>query len=185
MVDQLLRTNVGWPNIKLLFFPNCTRLWNSLPYSVQNSENVSTFKNRLKQYFEQERNVRSPLKLEHFHDGFFGSLLTQIKLKLSPLRAQLFRYNLIDNPFCPSCGSAPETPMHFFLECQNYRGIREKFLFYLFKIDDTRNFKDNNAILDLIINGCHHSSIVKRSLLNKAIFRHVKIFIAMTERFKI
>ena len=53
------------------FFPNSTRLWNSLPYSVQNSENVSTFKNRLKQYFEQERNVRSPLKLEHFHDGFF------------------------------------------------------------------------------------------------------------------
>ena len=128
--------------------------------------------------------MRSPLKLEPFHDGFFGSFLTQIKLKLSPLRAQLFRYNLIDNPFCPPCGSAPETPMHFFLECQNYRRISPKFLSYSFKIDDTLNFKDNNVILDLIINGSHHSSIVKRSSLNKAIFRHVKIFIAMTERFQ-
>ena len=71
--------------------------------------------------------------------------------------------------------------MHFFLDCHNYRGIREKFSFYLFKIDDTLNFEDNNVILDLIINGSHHSSIVKRCLLNKAIFRHVKIFIAMTE----
>ena len=161
IVDQLLRIyKCRLAKYQTSFFPNSTRLWNSLPYSVQNSENVSTFKNRPKQHFEQERNMRSPLKLEHVPDGFFGSLLTQIKLKLSSLRAQLFRYNLIDNPFCPSCGSAPENPMHFFLECQNYRGIREKFLFYLFQIDDILNFEDN-VILDLITNGSHHSSIVK------------------------
>ena len=129
--------------------------------------------------------MRSPLKLEYFHDGFFGSLLIQIKLKLSPLRDQLFRYNLTDNPFCPSCGFATETPMHFFLECQGYREIRENLLSNLFKIDETFIFKNNNAILDLIIYGSHDSNTAKRSLLNKAIFRHVKIFIAKTERFKI
>ena len=47
----------------------------------------------------------------HFHDDFFGKLLTQIKLKLSPLNAQLFEYNLTENPFCAACGDSIETPL--------------------------------------------------------------------------
>ena len=56
--------------------------------------------------------------------GAFRPLRTPLTmplgLKLSPLSAQLFRYNLNDNPFCPSCGVAPETPTHFFLKCIKY-----------------------------------------------------------------
>ena len=45
------------------------------------------------------------------------TVLTQIKLNLSPSKSQLFKYNLTDNPFCPSCGDSVETPVHYFIEC--------------------------------------------------------------------
>ena len=55
--------------------------------------------------------------------------------------------------------------MHFFYwNAKIIEELGKNSFFYLFKIDDTLNFKDNNVILDLIINGSH-SSIVKRSLI--------------------
>ena len=42
---------------------------------------------------------RSTSLIKHFHDGFFGPFLTQVKLNLNPLRAHLCKYNIIDNPF--------------------------------------------------------------------------------------
>ena len=55
------------------------------------------------------------------HNGFHGKILTQIKLNLSPLKFHLFKYNLTDNPFCPSCGDSVETPIHYFIECNTHR----------------------------------------------------------------
>ena len=62
------------------------------------------------------------LTFSQFLDGLFGSLLTPIiiKLKRSPPRAQLFRYNnnyyyLTENLFYPSCGMH-QRPHAFLLE---------------------------------------------------------------------
>jgi len=42
--------------------------------------------------------------------------------------------NIIDNPFCPSCGSELETPLHFFLECSFQRDLTIKLISDLQKI---------------------------------------------------
>ena len=165
------------------FFPNCTKLWNTLPDTIQISNNLSIFKNRFKIHLGKESNSRILPKLEHFHDGFYGSLLNQIRLKLSPLRAQLFRYNLTDNPFCPSCGVAPETPTHFFLECIKYDDIRMNLITNLSKLDPSLAIDDKNATIDFIVLGSTQGDKATRTSINKAIFRHVKIFISSTRRF--
>ena len=51
-------------------------------------------------------------------NGFYASILTQIRLGLSNLRGQLFNYFLCDNPFCPLCFDAFESLDHFFLACK-------------------------------------------------------------------
>jgi len=55
---------------------------------------------------------------------FFGKMLTQIRLGLSPLRHYLFTYNLTDNPFCASCGLFVEDNSHYFLNCKSYNNYR-------------------------------------------------------------
>ena len=165
------------------FFPNCTKLWNALPDAIKISDNLSIFKTRLKIHLGKENNSRIFPKLEHFHDGFYGSLLNQIGLKLSPLRAQLFRYNLNDNPFCPSCGVAPETPTHFFLECIKYDDARRILLTNLSKLDPSLAIDDKNATINFIVLGSTQGDKVTRTSMNKAIFRHAKIFISSTRRF--
>ena len=161
------------------FFPNCTKLWNALPDAIKISDNLSIFKTRLKIHLGKENNSCILHKLEHFHDGFYGSLLNQIGLKLSPLRAQLFRYNLNDSP---SCGIAPETPTHFFLECSKYDDARMTLISNLSKLDPSMA-DDKNAIIDFIVLGSTQGDKATRTSVNKAIFRHAKIFISSTRRF--
>jgi len=40
------------------------------------------------------------------------------------LRSDLFKYNVIDNPFCPACGNSFETLQHYFIECATYHDYR-------------------------------------------------------------
>ena len=54
------------------------------------------------------------------HKGKLGAILTQIRLGLSPLRGQMFIYNLTDNPICPNCFDHVETAEHYFLCCVSY-----------------------------------------------------------------
>ena len=126
---------------------------------------------------------RSTSHIKHFHEGFFGSFLTQVKLNLSPLRAHLFKYNIIDNPFCPSCGDEIETAEHFFLDCKIYIQNRQKMLTSLFKLNPSLTLMNKPAIMDFIISGSSCPDKNQLSLINNEIFRHVKIYIAMTKRF--
>ena len=114
--------NLKFPRCKLelykkSFFPSCIAIWNNLPDRIKkNATNLSAFERELKNQANvgiDELKKNNPLY--HSHEGFFGKILTQIKLKLSPLRSQLFNYNLTDNPFCPTCNDSIETPLHFFL----------------------------------------------------------------------
>ena len=61
-------------------------------------------------------------------NGFYASMLTQIRLGLSNLRGQLFNYFLCDNPFCPLCFDAFESPDHFFLDCTVLNIERDVFM---------------------------------------------------------
>ena len=121
---------------KKSFFPSCITIWNNLPEIIKNATNLSAFKKELKNHTNfgiDESKKNNPLN--HSHEGFFGKLLTQIKLKLSPLRSQLLNYNPTDNPFCPSCNDSIETPLHFFLECNTHHAHRQKMLANLLKLN--------------------------------------------------
>ena len=53
-----------------------------------------------------------------------GSIITQFRLGLSPLRNDLFKYNIIDNPFCPAYEDSFETLQHYFIECTSCHAHR-------------------------------------------------------------
>ena len=50
----------------------------------------SLFQKEINQHFKIDYRVENFTPFYHAHDEFFGKILTQIKLKLSPLNAQLF-----------------------------------------------------------------------------------------------
>ena len=71
---------------KKSFFPSCITIWNNLPETIKNATNLSVFKKEYKNHTLfgiDESKKNNPLN--HSHEGFFGKILTQIKLKLSPL----------------------------------------------------------------------------------------------------
>ena len=112
---------------KKSFFPDCISIWNKLPNSAINAVNLVSFKKNQSTF----KNWKPSWKFYPYHDGFFGKILTQIKLKLSLLNAQLFEYNLTENPFCAACGNSVETPLHFFTECTSYEPYRQILFRYL------------------------------------------------------
>ena len=115
------------------------------------------------------------------HDGFLGKIFTQIKLNLSPLKSQLFKYNLTDNPFCPSCGDSVETPIHYFIECSTHRANRQIMIQNLLKLNP--NLSSPSDFLDYILYGSISGTNEQRVRTNKAIFRHVSIFMFKSQRF--
>ena len=173
---------VGYKNS---FFPECIKVWNSLPENVKKADNTCIFKKRINDSLGEKIDRRSTSHIKHFHDGFFGTFLTQVKLNLSPVRAHLFKYNIIDNPFCPACGDEIETAMHYFLECKIYNINRQKMLMNLFKLDPSLTLEDKPAILDFIMSGSSCADTNQQSLVNNKIFSNLKIYIATTKRFSI
>ena len=153
--------------------------------SSYNDETICIFKTRIHDYLGENINRRSTTHIKHFHDGFFGTLLTQIKLNLSPLRSHLYKYNIIDNPFCPACGDEIETTMHYFLECKIYDLNRQKMLMNLFKLDPSLTVENKPAILNFIVSGSSCADMNQQSLINNKIFLHVKIYITTTKRFSV
>ena len=54
--------------------------------------------------------------LSSFH-GFYGRMMSQLRLGLSNLRGDMFSFHLNDNPFCPICLNFFESAIHFFCDC--------------------------------------------------------------------
>ena len=104
------------------FFPHCIRVWNSLTNEIVNSTSVSVFSSRLLQLpaFAHSKRSLDSLQYSKVLKGHTGRIVTQFRLGLSPLRNDLFTYNITDNPFCPSCGESLETLSHFLFECPLY-----------------------------------------------------------------
>ena len=123
------------------FFPSTTRLWNNLPNLTKISPTVNLFKTRLR-----GQNNNNP-----YHNTS-PQWLTQIRMGLSALNAQRFKYNFIPSPTCPSCYLAAETPQHYFFHCPTHRLARETLLQRLQgELDvNTQNF---NILLSVILEG--------------------------------
>ena len=157
------------------FFPSRVCTWNNLPCEITNATHLSSFSNKLRTHLNMSPNEDLYVGIfEHSHPGFFGKLLVQIRLGLSPLRDQLFRYNLTDNPFCPSCGDAAEAPAHFFFDCVSYAPFRANMLDNIKKLDNT--LISQIDILKFILFGSQSNVKNERIRINNCIFRHVMIY---------
>ena len=127
IMPQSTPSNASWQLIKTHFFQTASK--HGINYRSHQSMLLTLphLKEKLKFYFKIKNRTEKFNPLNHLHDGFFGRILTQIRLKLSPLKSQHFQYNLIENPFCPKCGTCLETPFHFFVECSGYDLHRQVF----------------------------------------------------------
>ena len=163
------------------FFPDCISIWNKLPNSTKNAVNIVSFKKEIYQHFKIENRTQNFTPFNHFHDGFFGKFLTQIKLKLSPLNAQLFEYNLTENPFCAACGDSIETPLHFFTECTSYEPYRQPLFRNLLILNP--NLSTSIDFLNYILIGSTTENRGQRIRENETIFRNLSIYMYRTERF--
>ena len=112
---------------KKSFFPDCIKVWNSLSNVEVNSTSIDAFKYNLEKLpaFSSK-----PLLIDTIHynkvlKGTTGRLITQFRLGLSPLREQLFCYNITDNPFCPACLDCVESMSHYIFICPVYAIQRE------------------------------------------------------------
>ena len=105
------------------FFPSTLKLWNELTSDLADSPSLNKFKLGL---------ICRDQDLSHLVfnslNGFYATTLSQIRLGLSNLRGQLFKYFLCDNPFCPLCVDVYESPEHFFLDCTALTIEREVFM---------------------------------------------------------
>ena len=106
------------------FFIATTDLWNNRDPESKNCTSRYSFRIILK-----KRTVKSP---NYYSDGERKSniLLCQLRNNKSQLNFDLFNYHLIDSSKCIHC-QAPETRLHFLLECQHYKRQRNDLMNWL------------------------------------------------------
>ena len=158
--NEIIPPRCRLQSYKTSFFPNGMSTWNALPDKIKKAENIRIFKKEMEKQFNFGTYKSKANPLDHTHDDFFGKILTQIKLKLSPLKSQLFNYNLIDNPFCPACNDCIETPLHYFTECVAHNDYRRTMVTNLLELNP--NLSSPVKILDFIINGSKITNLDER-----------------------
>ena len=167
---------------KKSFFPSCTSVWNELSEEIINAESIPVFKRKMKIWLKMENSPTNFDIRDHSYRGFLGKILIQMRFELSPLRSHLFKYNLIDNPFCPACGNFIETTDHYFFECENYAAPRQSLLDDISGLDGS--LSTQSEIKKFILFGSSVKNYAKRIEINKLILKRIVKFLYATERFK-
>ena len=103
---------------KLSFFPNTTKLWNSVTIQTQ-VKHLEEFKIDMKKEIKPARYI-------HFSRGTKqgNTLLTRIRVGRSMLNQHRFTIGHADSPEC-LCHFRSESPEHFFLDCFLYSPERQ------------------------------------------------------------
>ena len=180
------------------FFPDCAARWNALPQELRVMNSCSQFKVELARHIATRTNnlalnVSDCSCYSKICYGKTGRLITQFRLGLSPLRSDLFIYNIIDNPFCPSCGDTLETLKHFFLECPAYRLVRVTLIDDLVgSLNSVRcylpdlNMQCVDVLLAIITRGAPlNINNPDLPVVNKIIFACISRYINQTKRFQV
>ena len=107
-------------NTQKSFLYNTSVLWNNLPLAVKQQDNLAKFKYAVKAHMKYKINMFIPSNLNKPLPNKLARGLLQIRLGLSCLNGHLFKYNIVDNPFCPNCYDHVESTIHYFLECPVY-----------------------------------------------------------------
>lgn len=101
-------------------FPDCIRLFNSLPCEVRNSLTMNDFSSKI-----SEQSL--PNRLFYGFSRKLGIIHAQFRMNCSNLNGHLFSLHVIDDPTC-ICSNEIENCEHFFFHCHMYIAQRENFL---------------------------------------------------------
>ncbi len=165
------------------FTPKTAKDWNQLPDNIKLLVKLEHFKHELKKL--------SDCKKKKYYTSCYGKHginLTRIRLGLSALNYQRFRYHFISDASCPQCDFKREDECHFFLECPVYSAQRVILftklapVFHILSLDSNTIESDKkvkNSILNLIVNG---SEVLNYSL-NVNVLRYSIEYIEHTARF--
>ena len=168
--SNLLIPRMKLQSAKKSFIPYATSLWNNLPLSTSQTQSWNIFKNKIipKTTISNYNRLCS---------GYYGRLLTRLRLGLSGLNAHRFKYNLHTTPICPLCHLVPEDNYHFFINCPTHTLARLHF-FNLLSSELDLDTTNHNYILNTILY-CHLNHSLQPLLL-KFIYQYFEV----TGRFK-
>ena len=102
------------------FFPSTIREWNKLDLTVRNTDTLAKFKSELRNTVT----VNKPPLHYSYGPRKLNILLTQLRCSASFLNYDLYRVNIITDPFC-QCGESIEDTHHFFFGCRLHANHRE------------------------------------------------------------
>ena len=178
------------------FFPDCIKNWNALTSPVVNSTSIDVFKAHLlalPAYASLASRSMATSQYIKVLKGHNGKLVTQFRLGLSPLRNDLFTYNIIENPFCQACGDHVETLSHYIFNCASYSGPRTSFINDMVAQINAINFRFNlnldsadcKVLMHLITHGFHSPAADYEVLhtINSNLFSIVSTYLSATSRF--
>ena len=127
---------------------------NKLVADIKNSKSLLIFKHQLSKkkldLLHQLPNCHGQGSVQHY----------RLRLGLSALKFQRFSYSLIPDTKCPSCGSGPEDPSHYFFICPTYSAPRNELLRNLATILPVDFITNKEKNLHTILFGCKSNADV-------------------------
>ena len=150
------------------FFPSTTRLWNSLPLDIRNSNSLRDFKNHIK--VDVPRSVKQA-NLYYVGNRFAAVQHARLRMGRSQLNAHLHTIGLLDTPDC-RCRQGVENVWHYFFTCP----------YYIIQRDHLHALVTNYASfsLETVLFGASTCPFET----NKQIFLAVQEYIVKTKRFQ-
>ena len=141
------------------FFPYCTREWNKLTPTVQNSISVHTFKSLI------STKIITNKQYNTLCTGTPGKWLSRLRMELSALNSHRHKYNFINSPICPTCRTHSETTKHYLFTCPTHRLARN---LLLDRLDNELGLAINNldTLQNTILFGINISPLNYKILLD-------------------
>ena len=144
------RDNSQNQNFPVFIFPCCIKIWNGLEPNLQIINLYEEFKGKISLFVEIKSN-----SIFSVHDvyGVGVKLLSRSKLNFSQLNKHKVRHGFKNESNCMrDSGSAKETRLHFFLQCQQqYQTVRLEVLNGIYNVDPKIRNLSNDKLLHLLL----------------------------------
>lgn len=145
--------------------PSAISIWNNLDNDVKKTNNISTFKRKIKAKYKRKSN---PLYL--LGKRKYQIIMAQMRLNFSDLNSHLFDKHCIPSPLC-DCRQSDETVEHYFLECSRYDEQRNDLLSALYDLVAEYNIDFD---INMVLNGSPTISNEDNVKLTQAVHDYIQ-----------
>ena len=164
-------------SVRNSFANSSIRLWNTLDKDLRLTPTLFSFKSKLTKHRKYISNF-----IPKLYSHFLGKAAvnhTRMRLGLSALNSQRYRYNLIPSPACESCGAPNEDTYHLFFVCPAYSVPRQALTQELDRVLPNETLQNNLHVEKALLfglNSLDHGNNVK-------LFDALHVFINSSARF--